>query len=162
TITGVNAIALLGGASGGQEGPDTTSSFGNYVQIRGNGSQEITVGAGGITLTGGSGITDNFAQLRQAPSTGSPGAGAHQTVTVTNGGGITLQGGSTSAMITAAGNGAFARIRGEGGPQTINFTGGGNISIMGGSVGSGNAAEIRTDTGAQTISGAPNVTMVAG
>jgi trimeric autotransporter adhesin len=165
TITGATAITLIGGLSGGAEGPDAINTNGNFAQIRGDGNQDITVGAGGITATGGGGSgADNFAQLRQGqlsllnPAT----PGTHQTITVTNGGTITLQGGSTSAVATSNGNGSYGRIRGEGDSQTINFTSGGAINITGGTLGTGNVAQIFTSSGTQTITGSPSITLTGG
>jgi filamentous hemagglutinin family protein len=164
TVSGVTGITLLGGMSGGAEGPTPVDSFGNSAQLRGNGSQEITVGIGGITAIGGSGNADNSAQVRQGPAVNVnfAGPGTHQTINVNNGGNITLQGGSTSAIATAAGTGSYGRIRGEGDAQTINFANGGSISITGGVVGSRNKSEILSNSGVQTITGSPNVTMTGG
>ena len=66
TITGATGITLLGGLSGG--GIDANNGeIGNFAQIANvNGSQSISVGAGGITMTGGGGaLTDNKTSIIQ-------------------------------------------------------------------------------------------------
>ncbi len=164
-VTGTGALTLLGGSGGGAEGTDAVNSAGNFAQLRANGNQDISVGAGGISVTGGSGSgADNFAQIRQGvvslASAATP--GTRQTITVNNGGRIALQGGSTTTLPTAAGNGSYGRIRGEGDAQTINFTGGGSISVTGGTQGARNFAEIRAGSGTQTISGSPSIVLTGG
>jgi filamentous hemagglutinin family protein len=164
TISGATGITLTGGASGGAEGTSQINSSGNYAMLWGNASQEITVGAGGITATGGSGTgADNFAVVRQGQISLTPATpGTHQTITVNNGGTITLQGGSTPFISTPNGHGSNGVIRGEGDAQTINFTSGGAISITGGTQGT-NKAGIFTSTAAQqTITGSPTVNMTGG
>src|SRR6185295_18862764 len=133
-ITGATGIAVTGGASGG--GVDgSNNGLGNFARIRNdNGSQQISVGAGGITMAGGGGsLTDNFAFVVQGSSTaGSP--GTSQSVTINNGGAITLQGGSSAQtnVINNATNGfrgSYAQIQGNGDSQQITFASGGTIQL---------------------------------
>jgi len=82
---------------------------------------------------------------------------------VTNGGSITLEGGSTAQIPTSNGNGAYGRIRGEGNTQTINFAPGGTLTLTGGTNGARNRGEILTNNASQQIiTGSPNVVITAG
>jgi len=167
TVTGANGITLAGGASGG--GLDLSNNgLGNFAEIRNsNGSQNLSVGAGGLTLTGGGGLqTNNYAMIIQGSSLASA-AGTSQTITVGGGGVISLEGGS-SALTNVIDNvdnfyrGSFALIQANGDSQQINFTSGGELNLTGGTVGSNNPAQIYARVGLQTISGSPDVTLTGG
>ncbi|HTL91414.1 MAG TPA: hypothetical protein VL176_03645, partial [Steroidobacteraceae bacterium] len=166
TISGATGISLTGGASGG--GLDgSNNSLGNFARITNtNGSQSVSAGSGGITLTGGGGsLTSNFALIIQGQSTGT--AGTTQTVTINNGGTLSLQGGSSAQtnVINNSGNlfrGSYAMVQANGDSQLFSFPGGGAISLTGGSVGSNNVAQILSRFGLQTISGAPSITLQGG
>ncbi len=150
------SITLTGGADGG--GIDT----GNFASIQSNASQSITVGSGGLTMTGGSGaLTQNFASIFQGGL-----AGTSETITVNGGGAVTLRGGSSAQSgIGSTVNGSYAFITADGDSQQLSFTAPGSaISITGGTVGSRNNAGIHTRTsgGTQTITGSPTITMIGG
>lgn len=149
-----NGITLTGGATG----------VGNKAQIYSLGSQVITVGAGGLNLFGGSGgVADsqNSAFVFQGNlAVATP--GTSQTITVNNGGGVVLKGGSTQASNVGATNGSFAVIQNSGDTQLINFNAGGTLQITGGSLGSGNMAGAFVPFGSQTITGSPTITLVSG
>lgn len=145
-----NGITVLGGADGGGVG------IGNYASIRAAGSQAVTVGNGGITMTGGGGsLSENYANIEQ-----NGGAGTTQSITVNGTGSIVMTGGS------ALGVGSHASIHTDNGDsQTITFTGGGAgraITLTGGTNGSDAYAEIYAGTGTQTITGAGLVTLTGG
>jgi hypothetical protein len=157
---------LLTGGSGGNW---------SYAQINANGDQQITTTAGGISLTGGSGtFYGNFAQIVHGATSG------NQTINVF-GGTVALTGGSASGTsldinlrpaVCAADpgcasqsvTGAWAGITNRVGSQTLAFqNAGGVLNLTGGSNGIRNAAWIsQGGTGAQTISGAPMVTLAGG
>ncbi len=146
-------ITLTGGASGG--GLNT----GNFALIRSAGSQNVSVGIGGLHLTGGGGsLTQNFASIFQGGL-----AGTSQTVTVNDGGTIVLQGGSSAQSgIGSTNNGSSAFITADGDSQQINFTLGSAIDVTGGTVGSGNSAGIQARNGTQMITGSPSITLTGG
>ena len=151
TITGATSISLVGGASGG--GVDT----GNGARLRSYGSQAVSVGTGGITLLGGSGIfTDNDASISQSSTTGT------QNITVGGGGGITMVGGSSTATTVGAGHGSRALIEALGTSQQIQFTSGGALAMTGGTAGQRNFASIQAENGTQIIAGSPTILMTGG
>ena len=189
TITGSAAITLTGGASGGIAGEGNSAKIGaqtgaqsisasgivlqggaagteNGAQIYSVASQGITIGSGGLSLTGGGGSsTDrrNYASVFQSGLTGTS-----QTVTV-GGGAITLQGGSSAGTnVGGDSNGSYAFITGWGDTQLVEFNAaGGSISATGGTVGSTNFAGIYAKNGTQTIRGstlanAPAITLTGG
>lgn len=145
------AIVGNGGATG----------FGNSISIEGQRNQNVTVGAGGIQLTGGGGAlatdSNNRAFIYHYPT-----AGTNQTVTVNGGGSIILQGGSSAKNASGSNQGSFAYIGSEEGTQTIGFTAGGNLSLTGGTVGSRNYALVYSTGLAQSIAGASNITVTGG
>ncbi len=145
TITGSPSIALAGGSGGGITGEGN----GAYVNAE-IGSQNIS--ASSINLTGGTGGTDNLAQIRQ----GSVSAGlvASQAITVTGGGTAALRGGGGSSNL--------ARIQSFGTAQTLAFSGGGNLLLQGGTGASNNFARIHAFNGTQSITGSPNITVLGG
>ncbi|MBL8377197.1 MAG: filamentous hemagglutinin N-terminal domain-containing protein [Burkholderiales bacterium] len=172
TIT-ANGIVVQGGATG------TNRS----ALIRADGGQIITVGAGGITVNGGTG-TNNWASIKQA------GAATHQTITVNGGGDVSIVAGSgtnnfariendgpiQSLDFSSAGS-VLNLIGGTGGndneasfdnnlasatSQTISFASGGNINLTGGTVGNNNAAVIVANGGNQTINGNAVIAAVGG
>lgn len=151
-----NGITLLGGADGGGLGT------GNYASIRTTGDQMVTVGNGGITLTGGGGSqTGNHATIEQ-----NGGAGTSQSITVNGTGSIVATGGSSALSGTDTAIGSHAGITTENGDsQTITFTGTGAgraITLTGGTVGSDAYAEILTGVGTQSITGAGLITLTGG
>lgn len=161
---GASQIVLQGGAS----------CINNLAGIVGGGTQQINIGAGGLTLTGGgggSGALKNAATIWHTADT----AGTSQTITVAGGGNVTLQGGTAAAtnvgsdpIIGGLPNGAVALIRGDGVAQTIQFSAAGStISATAGSVGSNNLAGIEASHGTQTIQGsvpanAPAINLTGG
>ena len=148
TVT-AGTITVNGGAGGGGFG------IGNNAAINSNGSQTVSVGSGGITLTAGGG-EDNAAAINQLGL-----AGTSQTINVSGGGAIVLQGGSSAAMPSGGLHGARAVLSASGDSQTLAFASGGSLSITGGTVGSRNFAIVISDN-AQTISGAPSITLTGG
>ena len=106
TIT-ANAIQLQAGNSGTNNSAAIDSDLG----------QVITVGAGGISITGGTGGQQNDATISQS------GNASNQTITV-NGGSVAIQAGG------GAGNIAGIAQEGAGGAQTITTN---NLSLAGGS-----------------------------
>lgn len=156
-VIGVDAITLLGGSAGTNSKALITASLGN---------QSVSTGAGGLTMTGGSGAAGelaNFAAIFQAGTTGKS-----QTITVGGGGDITLQGGSSAGISVGVDNGALAYISNLGDSQLIEFRGAGSIiSLTGGTVGSNNDARILAANGNQTIRGtsaanAPAIVLLGG
>ncbi|MFN0163295.1 MAG: filamentous hemagglutinin N-terminal domain-containing protein [Burkholderiales bacterium] len=168
-----NGITVQGAASGS----------GNFAEIRSAGGQIITVGAGGIAVSGGTG-TNNWAGIKQT------GAATHQTITVNGGGDVFIAGGTgtdnfariensgpiQSLDFSAAGS-VLTILGGTGGngneasfdnnlasatSQTISFASGGNINLTGGTVGNGNAAVIVVNGGNQTINGNAAIAAVGG
>jgi filamentous hemagglutinin family protein len=118
TLNGGTGIRTLGALTISTPGNLTLTGGtgpGHSVQILSGGNQ--TVSAGNIALTGGAGGVNNFAEIRQL------GGAADQTVTVTGGGTLSLQGGS--------GTDTFANIRNDGLNQWIDVPGG-TIVITGG------------------------------
>ena len=123
-----NILTITGGASGVEnnavirgEGIQSVSATGiviqggvngtdNYGQINAmTSSQAINIGTGGLSLTGGGGnSTDrrNYASLFQGGL-----AGTTQTVTVSGGSNITLQGGSSAGTTVGTDNGSLAFIK---------------------------------------------------
>jgi filamentous hemagglutinin family protein len=155
SVTGATGITLTAGASGGGSG------VGNRALIASSGSQVVSVGAGGITLIAGGGTgaeTDNDAQIYQGGTTGTS-----QSITVTGGGSINLTGGSSALVnVGGSGHGSRALIEGDGDAQTIHFAAGGAINLTGGTNGSRAFAVIEALNGSQSITGAPDITLVAG
>jgi len=151
-LQSINALGidLLGGADGS----------GNRAQITSNGTQTLTAGVEGVVVEGGSGpLYNNLAQIVQFGTA----TGMTQTITINDGGSIVLLGGSSATQNLGTLTGSFAQIRADGAEQLIDFTNGGTISITGGSTGDNNFANIqRNGIGAQTILGAPDVTLKAG
>ncbi|MDP2810710.1 MAG: filamentous hemagglutinin N-terminal domain-containing protein, partial [Rhodocyclaceae bacterium] len=159
------SISLTGGSGGNW----------SYAQINANGDQQINTTAGGISLTGGSGAYyGNFAQIVHGAT------GGNQTISVF-GGTVALTGGSASgttldinlrptvcaadpACASQLVTGAWAGITNRVGTQTLAFqNSGGVLNITGGSNGIRNAAWISQGaSAAQTISGAPAVTLAGG
>ena len=147
-----NGFQLSGGADGGGFGT------GNRASIQSSGSQTLDVGAGGLSLTGGGGsLSDNAALVEQLGATGT------QTIDV-SGGSIVLVGGSSAGVnVGGTGHGSRASIYSEGTAQQINFIGGGTLTLTGGTVGSRNFAQIFAEnSGAQSITGAPAITLTGG
>jgi hypothetical protein len=140
-----NEILFTGGAT----------NINNQAFFRANGSQEVTVGAGGIRATGGGGGAGNSAGIRQAGATGT------QTIHVLDGGTIQLFGGSSSDITPGTG-GSDGYIRNDGVQQTIEFISGGAIHATGGSVGNDNAGIIFASAGNQLITGNPDITLTGG
>ncbi|MCY7306119.1 MAG: YDG domain-containing protein [Rhodoferax sp.] len=156
TISGSPTITLAGGLNGGG------FSLGNRAIISTNGSQNFTVGAGGLHLTGGGGTglqTDNDAQIFQGG-----GAGTSQAITVTGGGAIVMQGGSSALQnVGGATHGSRALIEGDGDSQTITFASGGSIDLTGGTNGSRAFAQIFAGNNAtQSIFGSPTIDLTGG
>jgi hypothetical protein len=153
TIAASSSIALTGGADGG--GFNT----GNSARIQSDGNQTVVAGAGGIALSGGGGsLSDNRAHIYQGGTTGKT-----QSVQVTDGGSITLQGGSSAQTnVGGFGHGSFAAIEANGNTQLVDFVGGGSLTITGGTVGSRNLASVYAPNGNQTITGASTITLQGG
>ena len=156
TLSGASSVTLQGGSNGGG------TSVGNRALIFSSGSQTMSVGAGGLHLTGGGGTglqTDNDAQIFQGG-----GAGTSQTITVTGGGAIVMQGGSSALQnVGGATHGSRALIEGDGDSQTITFTSGGSIDLTGGTNGSRAFAQIFAgNTATQSILGSPTIDLTGG
>lgn len=126
-----DSILLRGGAGGNGA---TISAF--------NGSQLIEVGAGGVTLLGGTGNSNGSATITASNGSQTIHAGAA---------GITLAGG-------ANGTNNFAQINVNNGPQQIDA---GSILLVGGTEGFNNNALLRSSTGPQTVF-ADEITLQAG
>jgi hypothetical protein len=126
-----DSILLRGGAGGNGA---TISAF--------NGSQLIEVGAGGVTLLGGTGNSNGSATITASNGSQTIHAGAA---------GITLAGG-------ANGTNNFAQINVNNGPQQIDA---GSILLVGGTEGFNNNALLRSSTGPQTVV-ADEITLQAG
>lgn len=155
TITGSPSLTLQGGAGGGG------FNLGNRANLFANGSQNLTIGGSGITLTGGGGSgleTDNDALIDQLG-----GVGTTQVINVTNGN-ITMTGGSSARLdVGGSGHGSRALIEALGDSQTITMSGGGNITLSGGSVGSRAFAQIFAGNNAtQSITGAGTINLSGG
>ena len=122
TTQTINALglSLVAGSVGSSSSASITS----------NGNQSLTVGAGGMTLTGGGGGgANNSADVSQT------GAGGNQMLVVGSGGNIELTGGAGS------GGGNQARISASGtGGQSISAAG--SLLLLGGTVGATNQARI--------------------
>ncbi len=147
-----SGMSLTGGADGG--GVD----MGNRAVVQSNASQTLTLGAGGLTLTGGGGsLTDNAAMVLQE-GTGS----ATQTITIGTGGNLAMTGGS-SAMVGVGGatHGSRALIESLGAAQTISLATGG-ITLTGGSAGSRAYAQIYAENGSQTVNAAGALVLTGG
>ncbi len=164
----------LGGGNGGTN---------NYAWMLANAGQSIS--ATNLMLSGGTGGSQNYASIEQA------GTSANQTFTINSGGTFALTGGGGTqnyanvvnlgnvqavnftaggSLMLQGGNGAgglnsaalIEWFTGVAPSQTIAFIGGGSVSVTGGSVGSINYASISSEAGNQTISGAPNITLLGG
>ena len=155
------AITLEGGAGGG--GVNT----GNSASIRAGRTQSITAGFGGITLTGGGGAlpdnTDNYVYINLYGTQ----LADSQSITINNGGNLTITGGSSAKMVGAP-NGSAAGIYATGGQQTITMSGGA-ITLVGGTVGGHNNAYINSgwntpgiQGASQRILGDPTITLIGG
>lgn len=106
TVKAGDTLTVQGGSAGGA-----------FARLTSGSGQ--TISAANITLMGGTGTFNSFADIRQA----SP--GASQSITVTGGGTLSMQGG-------LSGLDNFARIRNDGTHQQINFPAGGAIVLTGG------------------------------
>ncbi len=141
TTQTINALglSLVAGSVGSSSSASITS----------NGNQSLTVGAGGMTLTGGGGGgANNSADVSQT------GAGGNQMLVVGSGGDIQLTGGA------GAGGGNLARINASGtGGQSISVAG--SVVLQGGTVGASNTALIVSAEGPQVISTSA-ITMAGG
>ena len=156
-VTGVTAIDLRGGSGGTNNRAQITAPLG---------SQALSVGSGGLSLTGGSGSAgelSNYASVFQGGTTSDS-----QTITVAGGGNIVLAAGDSAGTSVGLDNGSLAYITSQGASQLIEFSGAGsNISITGGTTGSRNEAGILALFGSQTIGGttvgnAPSIALVGG
>ena len=136
TLNATNTLTVAGANAG-------TGVSGNIIS---NSGQTIT--AGNIIVRGGTGGTNNLALIDQL------GAGANQNITITGGGAISVLGGG--------GTNSFASILSQGATQQINFAAGGSLTVTGGTGVSRNFAIIESDTGKQTISGAPAIFLTGG
>ncbi len=149
------AISLFGGASGGLGGAINEGNRALIIAVAGN--QDIA--ASSINLTGGATGNENVAQLRQGDTTGA-GNSSTQTITIKDGGDLTMLGGG--------GNFNVARVRSHGTAQRIQFSApGSNISLTGGGAGTDNLAQIVANNGSQTIEGltaadAPTISLQGG
>lgn len=160
-----NKIALTGGNAG-----NNARAF-----IRGNGSQEFTVGtlnaSGGLTLQGGSGAYyGNGAEIALYGTSGS------QSFTIQNGATVELKAGSASGTTTSYSGecsvapgctDSRAEIKSNAnGGQSLTFSNGGTLNVYGGSGGNGNGAGIENrGSGTQTISasaGSLNISLYGG
>ena len=190
TVSGASAITLTGGTNGGFAGEGNRAVIaadagaqmitGSSIALQGGaagtenragiaaslGSQTLNIGSGGLSLTGGGGsVTDrkNYASVFQ----GGP-AGKTQTITVSGGGDITVQGGSSAGTNVGTDNGSFAFITSDGDSQTVQFSAPGSvISVTGGSVGSFNFAGFSARNGNQTLRGTapannPSISLTGG
>jgi hypothetical protein len=164
-IHAIGDITLKPGAFGNvavsANGPQSVSADGTlnvigapdgvnrFAQLVSRGEQNIAAGA--INIVGGTGA-NNFAQINhQAGSTG------NQTVTVTGGGTLSIQGGATGVD-------NFARIRNDVGDQHINVAGG-TIAIAGGgslATDDGNFARIEGRSGGMQTVDAHTITINGG
>src|SRR5262249_33286931 len=129
-LNNLNVTAVAAATELHADGPQTIVANGILVQAAGSGtnlaaksssatSQNITAGAGGITVAGGAGGTGNFAMIEQDSISGD------QVITVNGGGTITVAGGG--------GDTNSASIENFGRAQTISFTAGGSLVLQGGS-----------------------------
>ena len=147
TITGGPTVVVTGGS-----GNIGVTSEDNHAEISTfNGSQSLTVAS--IALTGGISGNMNQATIYQGGATGT------QTVNVSAGGSIQLQGGTGTA---SASN--FAVIAAQGAAQNISFAGaGGALSLTGGTVGTDNfAGLVSQNSGPQTITGVASLALNGG
>jgi filamentous hemagglutinin family protein len=147
TITGGPTVVLTGGSgNNGVTGEDNHAEIGTL-----NGSQSLTVAS--IALSGGVGGNMNRAAIYQGGATGT------QTVNVSAGGSIQLQGGTGTA---SASN--FAVIAAQGAAQNVSFAGvGGALSLTGGTVGTDNFAGVMSqNSGLQTIAGVTSLALTGG
>ena len=144
SITGSPTIVMTGGSAGGIPGEGN----GAYINATA-GSQNIT--ASSIALTGGTGGSDNLAQIRQGNA--SQGLSSTQTLTITGGGNAALRGGAGATNL--------ARIQSFGSSQALAFNGG-NLLLQGGTGASNNFARIHALNGTQSITGSPNITVLGG
>jgi filamentous hemagglutinin family protein len=138
-------IYMTGGGSGG------VTNEGNRALIGADVGNQV-ISASGITLTGGTGGTENLAQIRQGSA--STGLGATQTVTLEGVGSLDLFGGSGVTNL--------ARLQAYGTSQTIGFTTGGALTLTGGTGASNNFARIQAVNGNQTISGDAELSITGG
>ncbi len=160
-VTGAGGIVIRGGASGGGLAQGNSAD----LQLIGGtsiGNQTISVGSDGILIEGGGGTgsdTDNSAFL-------SYGGTGSQSITISGGGHLTINGGSSPWQAIGTGHGSRASIDAgtAGGATQSIMLDGGDIVLNGGSNGSRNWAMIYSDqSGAsQTISGAGNIHLKGG
>ena len=136
TVSAGATLSLTGGLGGDHK----------FASLQSNAGKSITATA--IQLTAGSngaGTTGNVAEIWQN------GAGSAQTINVTGGGTLSVQGGT--------GNSNQAHILNFGTSQTVSFLTGGTLQLTDGSGGYGNAAQIKTQNGGtQTIQGFAGIT----
>jgi filamentous hemagglutinin family protein len=160
-----NRVVLQGGSVGSGNGA---------IIIAVNDSQQVNAGAGGITLIGGAGGTNNGAGIFQ----NRVGPALTQSIAVNDGGSLTLRGGSggtgngtfinsAGSQHVIAGSGGITLIGGAGGSnnsagmfqtgadpaltQSIAVSDGGSITLRGGGGGSGNSVVVRANGGMQRI-----------
>lgn len=157
SVSAFNSLNLTGGADGGGIGT-ANRNIGNRADLISEGNQNLTVGAGGITMTAGGGsLTNNQAQIFQSGTTGTS-----QTITMNAGGSISLTGGSSAATGNGSPNGGRAILQNNGDSQLIDFISGGSLSLIGGTVGSRNFALVHSANGTQTIRGASTISLTGG
>jgi len=171
---GLQTIDLTGALTmtGGTVGNSYTRILGSNTQSIKADSVTLTGGVGGsyatINLNGVSGISQTVSANRYAFTGGgnggntavnfagiSAGGAGQQKILVTNGGSITMKGGSGDGLSTTgtssycagcqvSNNNADIWAR-NGASQTIDFVNGGTLTLEGGTRGSANNAEIRMD-----------------
>ncbi len=171
TVTVTGALSLHGGTAPGpaNANPDTppsstTSNSANATLVSRHGKQ--TISAGSITVAGGSGTNENFANII---------SDGGQDITV-GAGGLTLTGG------TGTGVHNYAMIENYGGDQIVRMAAGSALDIAGGTTGVRNFAGIwgggpisydntilgvpdhisTAGTTSQQILGSPNIAIIAG
>jgi filamentous hemagglutinin family protein len=120
----------------------------NEARLYANGSQTVTIGAGGIDVRGGNG-DGNFGAIGQLASVGSQSVDSAGDITLTGGSG---PGANNSAQILNSGSGG----------QTMSLGVAATLTLQGGAGGSGNSAKVTSFGGAQTITGASGITITGG
>ncbi|MCX7142490.1 MAG: filamentous hemagglutinin N-terminal domain-containing protein [Proteobacteria bacterium] len=167
-----------------------TTGHSNFARVQSYGDQTITITGTGGALTllgggdastsvyGGAGSYNNWAQIAHGfwDSNGVASGTGNQLITINGGGSIVAKAGSATgvngwygsdcvsagfSIAACSGSNSSASINSPIGNQTVNFAAGGSIALTGGGAGSGNAASIDTKA-AQTISGAPNISIYGG
>lgn len=152
----------------------------NFAFIYGNGNQTFNISSGGHVLVQGGGLSTNANDYGNSAAIQMFGSGAQQfvmsgntdsiTVTAGNGkGGAQYSSGTdcpTGGSVYCTSNYAGIMVRGTG-SQSFSFSGtGGTLSITGGTNGGatdrgGNYAQVKADTGSQTISGDVAISLVS-